>query len=317
MSHLLTRNKTYETVHFENVAIKAGRLKSDLSIEDRISARYSGLSERLQAAANYVMQSPIEIATRSLRSVAASSGLAPSTFTRLARALDFDSYEELRELSRDAIGRRAVTFSDKARRLRARDQAREGGEEAVLYQQAAACVQNIEDMSHAIDAAKLQNVVDALGAARRVTLLGSLASYGVVDYMRYLAGWLPGDWSMAEESNAELAAAVADAGPEDAFVLVSKPPFARIVMRAAQLAAERGAFVLVITDTHTCPALEFASASFIVPSDSPHFFSSYVSTMVLVETIMSMLVAQSGEDAEQRIREIESYNQSLGQYWAE
>jgi DNA-binding MurR/RpiR family transcriptional regulator len=248
--------------------------------------------------------------------VAAASGLAPSTFSRLARALGFESYEELRELSRDAIGRRAVTFSDKARRLRARDDADDAALNDVLNQQAAASIQNIEDTANAIPPEKLRQVAKTLAKARRVTLLGSLASRGVVDYMNYLAGWLSDRWSLANESGPSMAMAVADATPEDAFVLVSKPPFARLSMRAAQMAAEKGAFVLVITDTHTCPALEFASASFIVPTDSPHFFSSYVSTLLLIETLMSMIAAYLGADAENRIKEIEAQTTSLGQYWA-
>ena len=296
--------------------MKESRLEKALSLEERISARYGSLSEKLQAAADYVVGSPIEVATRSLRSVAAASGLAPSTFSRLARALGFESYEELRELSRDAIGRRAVTFSEKARRLRTQSGAGDVAQSNVLHHQAAACAQNVEDMAHAIPVEKLQSAVERLASARHVTLLGSLSSRGVVDYMHYLAGWLSDRWSLANESGPSLATAVADATSEDAFVLVTKPPFARLAMRAAQLAAQKGAYVLVITDTHTCPALEFASASFIVPTDSPHFFSSYVPTMLLIETLMSMLAAQLGADAENRIGEIQARNQSLGLYWA-
>jgi len=296
--------------------METSRLDKALSIEERISARYGSLSDKLRAAADYVVGSPIEVATRSLRSVAASSGLAPSTFSRLARALGFDSYEELRELSRDAIGRRAVTFSDKARRLRARDAASDQALSDVLNQQAAAGIQNIEDMANAIPPEKLREVTKTLAQARHVTLLGSLASRGVVDYMYYLAGWLSDRWSLADETGPALAMAITDATTDDAFILVSKPPFARKAMRTAQMAAEKGAYVLVITDTHTCPALEFASASFIVPTDSPHFFSSYVSTLLLAETLMSMVAAHLGEDAERRIKEIEANTESLGQYWA-
>ena len=296
---------------------KAGLLEPNSSIEDRISARYGALSDKLQAAADYVIQSPIDVATRSLRSIATSSGLAPSTFSRLARALDFDSYEELRELSRDAVGRRAVTFSDKARRLseEAANSPVVGGH--LFHRQAAASVQNIEDMVHAIDLEKLDGVVDTLARARCVRLLGALSSRGIVDYMNYLANWANDNWVLVDLDGAGLATALEDAGEDDAFVLISKPLFGNTVVRTAKLAAEKGAYVLVITDTHTCPALEFASAHFILPTDSPHFFSSYVSTLVLVETILSMLVAKSGPKAETRIKEIEANNKRLGQYWAD
>ena len=54
-----------------------------VSIEDRISAQYGELSTKLRTAADYVAAHPVEVATRSLRSVAQSSGVSPATFSRL------------------------------------------------------------------------------------------------------------------------------------------------------------------------------------------------------------------------------------------
>ena len=292
------------------------RLNQPQSIEDRISARYSSLSGKLQAAADYVIQSPIDVATRSLRSIAASSGLAPSTFSRLARALDFESYEDLRELSRDAVGRRAVTFSDKARRLSEAEAVRTRDEEHFLRRQADACIQNIEDLSHGLDHAKLDEMIDQIHRARRVYVLGALSSRGAADYMTYLASWMADNWSLIDLDGPGLAAAIRDATQDDVFILITKPFFASTAVRATELAQEKGAYVLVITDTHTCPALEYATTSVILPTDSPHFFSSYVSTVMLIETMMSMLVAKAGPTAEARIRDVEANNQRLGQYWA-
>lgn len=284
------------------------------SLEDRISARYGALSDKLQAAADYIIASPVEVATRSLRSVAAASGLAPSTFSRLARALGFSTYEDLREMSRQAVSRRAGTFSDKARRLRA--DADDGAGLSLMQRQVEASLRNIEDLSRSIPVEKLYGVVEALRAARRVRLIGAMSSRPILEYMLYLAEWLSDDWSMAAAGDASLAAALAGAEASDAFIVLSMPPFAATTLRAAEIAAGKGAYVLVITDTHTCPALKHASASLTAPTDSPHFFSSYVSTLVLIETLISMLVAQSELSAEGRMREIEEQNRSLGRYWS-
>ncbi len=90
-------------------------------IEDRISDSYSDLSAKLKEAADYVVAHQVDVAARSLRSVSAASGVSPATLSRLARTLGFETYEEMREMCRNAVGGRAMSFSERAERLK-RDQ---------------------------------------------------------------------------------------------------------------------------------------------------------------------------------------------------
>ena len=97
---------------------------------------------------------------------------------------------------------------------------------------------------------------------------------------------------------------------------MTKPPFASTAINAAREAHDAGAFVIVITDTHTCPALVFASAQFIVPTESRHFFSSYAATVVLCEGMIGMLAGRAGAPAMARIAEVELRNRRLSEVWA-
>ena len=63
------------------------------------------------------------------------------------------------------------------------------------------------------------------------------------------------------------------------------------------------------------PAIEFSSHSFVVPTESPQFFSSYAATLVLIETIITMLLARAGDEAEDMIRAAENQIHVLGETW--
>ncbi|MFC2970139.1 MurR/RpiR family transcriptional regulator [Acidimangrovimonas pyrenivorans] len=288
-------------------------MTTNVSITDRIAAEYGGLSAKLREAADYVAAHPLDVASRSLRAVSASSGLAPVTFSRLARALGFDSYEELRELSRDAVGQSYESFSDKAGRLQA--EAADGAGPPFLARQAAACVANIEGLSQQIDQDRLEEAVDRLHRARQVVLFGGFSSSGIAEYMAYMGSFFSANWSIAGRVGTALSTAMVDIGPEDALIVITKPPFARRAIMAAQMAAKQGAYVVAITDTHTCPALKHASAGFILSSESPQFFSSYAATLVLIETMIGMLVARGGRKAQARIGEVEARNRLLDEFW--
>ena len=277
------------------------------SLDRKLAENYGALSARLRQAADYVARHPLDVTTRSLRSVAEDSGLPPATFSRMARRVGYASFEALREDVRQGLDRRAGSFHERAERLRVRH--RDGGEHFPSAHMAA-CIGNIEALD-GIDSARLEAVADRLGQARRVVLFGALGSAGIVEHMAYVAGFLSGDWQMAGRGALSLGAALAEMDDRDALLVVTKPPFARRSVRAAELGREAGAFIVLLTDSHACPALAAADEAFIVPSATPHFFSSYTATLCLLETVVGMVAARAGTATQRRVAEVEEMTRRL------
>lgn len=281
----------------------------DTLFENQLLDEYNALSQKLRVAADYVVNNPVDVATRSLRSISTASGLAPATFSRLARALGFETYEDLRELARDSVYQKVSSFSVKASQLQ--EDARSGDHEPFLLRQSAACVANIDALATGIDLALLETVAETMHQAKKVLLLGALGSTGIVEYMSYLTNFFSGKYQLASCVGASMGSMLTDMGKNDAILIVTKPPFARHAIQAAEMAKSQGMFVTVITDTPNCPALCHADAEFVLHTDSPQFFSSYAATIVLIETMIGMLVARAGPDARKRISEVEARNHQL------
>jgi len=281
-------------------------------VEDRIAENYADLSAKLRDAADFVVANPMDVAARSLRQVSAASGVSPATLSRLARTLGFASYEDMRELCRGAVMARTTSFAERAERLN--DDPDAG--QTMLNRQAGACIDNTAQLVAETDRARLNSAVDALSAARSVVLLGALSSTGIVEYMAYLANFFCTNWTLAGRMGASTGSALSDLGTQDVLLIVTKSPYARRAVLAAEIARENGAQTIVITDSHACPANKHATFAFIVPSDSPQFFSSYAATVALLETMIAMLVARSGARASHRIRDVEARNQRLEEFWA-
>ncbi|MFP4275415.1 MAG: MurR/RpiR family transcriptional regulator, partial [Paracoccaceae bacterium] len=140
-------------------------------LDTKLAARYGALSARLKQAADYVVENPLDATTRSLRAVANDSGLPPATFSRMARAIGYGSFEDLREDMRRSLGRRVSSFSQRAERLRA-DHGGDTG--AFLSAHMEACIAKIRSLGTGVDPSRLEATVEALHRARRVVLLGGL-----------------------------------------------------------------------------------------------------------------------------------------------
>ncbi len=161
-------------------------------LEERISVHYNELPDQLKLAANFVMSHPFEVATRSMRSVAAISKLSPATYTRLARATGFHDYDELKTLCVDAVNHeKELSIHDRAERLQ---HDAHGSAGHFLFKQASASIQNVENLVQSLDTQKLDQIVEMLLGAKRVAVAGALASHGVAQYMAYLGSWCQPNW---------------------------------------------------------------------------------------------------------------------------
>ncbi len=279
-------------------------------IEDCIAENYADLSQKLKDAADYVVSNQMDVASRSLRAISTESGVSPATLSRLARTLKFATYEDLREVCRQSVTERGHSFADRAEQLHL-----DPTDQPMIERQAAACIRNITTMVDTIEPDRLQQAVAALHGAGRVVLFGAFGSAGLTEYMTYMANYFGSNWTLIESAGVSLGSTVGAIGPGDVLLIVTKSPYAQRAVRAAEIAKAADANVIVITDSHICPAIEFSTHSFIVASDSPQFFSSYTATLVLIETIIAMLVALSGETASRTIRAVEENNQRLGEFW--
>lgn len=289
-------------------------MSQTITIQDRINGAYAGLSGKLQIAAKYVADNPVDVATRSLRSVATTSGVSPATFSRLARALGYADYEQLREDGREAVERKVSPFSERAHTLRI--SSTDQGCAAILERQAAACVANIGNMQDGMDVSRLDAAVQCLHEARTVLLVGARGSAGIVDYFGYMAQWFKANWKTVGRNGTELSSSLSRLGKGDALFALSKAPYAHRTIAALDVARRAGATTIVITDSRTSPALQFSDFGFIIPTESPQFFSSYAATMVLMEGIVSMLLTRAGPEAEDMIRAAEIQIDRLGENWA-
>ena len=278
------------------------------SVKAAIADQYAQLSGALQAAADYVAENRFDVATRSLRSIASDCGLSPTSFSRMARAIGYQDYEQLRDRAREELADQSSHFSNKAQQLHS------DTKQPLLPRQVKACVHNIEALVSNNLNSELESAVETLCRAKRVVIVGALGSAAFADYFAYLTSWFDGRWTVAGRNGTTLASTLMRLSHNDAVIVISKAPYAKRAIVATEIAAESGASIIAITDSHAFPGLKHAAHPFIQQSESPQFFSSYAATLVLIETMVGMLVAKSGPHAIDEIEAVVQQNNRLDEF---
>lgn len=272
--------------------------------------RLQGLSPQLRRAARFVVENPGDIATRSQRHVAEVANLPAPTFTRLARAIGYDSYDALKDQCRGDLLSRRVHMDDATL-------ARHGEEieTFTLPKHVKASVEGIQNLLRDVDPVELAEIARLLAHARRVVLIGEMRARAFVDYATYLSDMSIDGWTVIGRGTVSLAAETRDLGPQDAAIIVTMKPYSVRSVETARFIAQSGTPVIALTDSTLSPVAGIAKHLLVASADSPQFFPSYVVTTLLIETLVGMVVAEKGDDAQRRIAETARRSRELNEYW--
>lgn len=289
---------------------------SDLqSLIDRLTAAYPELSPQLRQAAKFVLDTPTEIAIKSMRRVAAEAGVAPSTMLRLAKTIDFASYEIFRKPFQEAMRERGNGFGNRAKWLQKLAERSDSG--ALLSSMAQADIANVESAFQSNEPKTFVNAAKLIRSARQAFVVGTGGAYGFAHYFHYVGRMALPNLRMASVDSGSLIDDLVDLGPSDATVAVAMRPYSSATVRAAAFARERGARVIAITDSRSSPLARGAACLLMTPTQSPQFFPSYTAATAVLETLAAFIVSGGDKRTVAKIADVERFRNGADICWDE
>jgi len=270
-----------------------------VGVLSRLSKEWGDLTPEAQKAARYVLENPQEVGVSTVREIARAANVQPNTVVRMARQVGFEGYEDFRAPFRDAIRNGGVSFPDRARWLH---DIRKSGTMGGLYADMVwSAIRNLEDTFAGVSAEELNAAAKAIWAARNVYTLGVgvnnsnarnftyLASTGMVQFHA-----IPGPGSTALDD-------LAWANGQDILIAITCRPYRREVVQAVEQARSQGLTVIGLSDSPASPIIRRAQHGFVISSETPQFFPSSVSTIALLETLLSFVVAVASDEIVERV----------------
>ena len=287
-----------------------------VKLMDLSSERLQALSPQLRRAARFIVEHSGDVATRSQRHISAVSQLPAPTFTRLARAVGLQSYDQLRELCREDVLRNKTILADRAKSLIA--EVNENAEEpSLIARHAASAIHNLQRVVEQTDPDRLTNAAQLLANARRVVLIGEMSARGLMDYVSYMTNMSLTGWKVLDRASESLSSELAFLGSNDACIVTAVSPYSTRSLKIVRHIVEAGIPVVAITDNALSPLVPLADHSFFVVTESPQFFPSHVALMVVLEVLIDMVIRERGIEAQKHIAAVERQNHKLNEYWQE
>ncbi len=282
---------------------------------DRVLEVLPEMSPQLRKAACYVLDNPNEVGVSSIREIAEAARVRPNTLVRMARAAGFEGYEDFRRPFREALRAGRESFPDRARWLQSI--ARGGRHGRLFGEMAALTIENCEQLFAETTVEEVKAAADRIVAARTTYVLGVGISYALAHNFAYLSRMaldtvvaVPRDGSLPIDD-------VAQAGAGDVVLAMTFQPYRTEVVDAVRLGHAQGAAVIALTDSRSAPIALVAEHAFVIPTDTPQFFTSTVAAAALLETIMAFVVADAAPEVVANIERFHRRRLDLGVYWRE
>jgi len=269
------------------------------------------LPARLQQVGRFVAANDYDATTRSMRELASVAGADPASFTRLAKAIGYTGWDELRAALTEARRpAQATPFSGRARGRRQGPNA----EISLISDKLEAEAAGLSRISpHSVARA-----ARTLHAARRVWIAGFRSCRSVAELLNY-------ELRLFRPDEVQL---VGGSGPEDldlgafrsgeAVVVIGFAPYSTASVLSARAAHAAHADLIAIADSAAAPMAEGAGHLLLYEAaSSPGFFPSLTGAIAAAQSLAAATFALGGAVAKKRLEETEARLAATSQYVSE
>jgi DNA-binding MurR/RpiR family transcriptional regulator len=269
------------------------------------------LPSRLQQVGRFVAANDYDATTRSMRELASVAGADPAAFTRLAKAIGYSGWDELRAALTEARRpEQSSPFSGRAKGRRAGPNPEMSLISDKLEAEAAGLAR--------ISPGAVAGAAKALHGARRIWIAGFRSCRSVAELLNY-------QLRLFRPDTVQL---VGGSGPEDldlgafrtgdAVVVVGFAPYSTASVLSARAAHASGATLIAIADKVAAPMAEGADHLLqFEAAASPGFFPSLTGAIAIAQSLAAATFMLGGASAKRRLEETETRLADTSQYVAE
>lgn len=281
-----------------------------------LTQRLPDLPSELRKAGAYLLENAGLIGLQSARSMARDAQVKPNTLVRLSKELGFTGYDQLREPFKARLANASDSFSDQVTDRAVHLQSmHEVGDMSSLHQHmASSCTNNTQQFFNNHDHESLQAAAQTVLQAKSVFVLGVGIANVFAKNFAYIASMAMDNVIELPKEGALPIDGMARAKAGDVLLAVTFKPYRREVVEAVAEAHKQGVQVIGISDSPAAPHLANAKHRFVVPTETPQFFTSTVALMAFMETLAAYVIAASDSDVVESIGRFHQRRHELGIY---
>ena len=270
------------------------RIATADDLRSRIAAEYESLSVQLKKIARYVEEHGDHIGLDGIQEMASQCGVQPSAVIRFSKHFGFSGFSEMQSLFREGISRQIAPTRNYQTRIR---EAIESGSRRltsaeIAHEFMAGSLGAMQELQQQLDEQAFEAAVKKLAETDCIWIAAARRSFPVAAYLDYALQHTEKRVHMVSGVGSMYMGQVRSVRAGDVMIAISFAPYAEETLACVEMAKERGAQVIAITDSRMCQLTRKADIALLVKDNTTFGFRALTSTMGLAQGLFIALAYQ-------------------------
>lgn len=263
--------------------------------------RQTPLSPRQRQLADFLLERYTEAAFMTARELGTAVGLSESSVVRFSQRLGFGRFQDLSHLLGAAVNQHLDT-TERLAQAGGPPDAPDGG---VFRKVVEADLHNLMAVLQQTPAAAFEQAVDMLTHAGEIYVVGLRSAEGVAGFLGFGLELVRPEAAVVRVRDANVLELLSRVSEQSVVVGVSVARYARGTVEALELAGERGARRIALTDGYRSPLSAHAECVLMGPSQIPSFVDSFVACMSIANALVTAVGLARKQVTMHRLAELE------------
>lgn len=258
------------------------------------------LTSAQRKVADYILKNPTEVAFLTTDQLAGIIGVSVATVMRLAYALGYTGYaqfqKDLQEMLRSRVASPPTRLETNIKKM---------GKNKLLLECAEVQMNNIKKTVEFMSDEAIDKAFNLIFAAKKIYVIGIRGSSSVANYLNEGLNRIGVDSELLITDSGRLQSILVKPPLDSLFIALSLPRYGKRTFEIVQVAKNKGAKILSITDGYSSPFALLSDAFLACAFESLSFHNSEIGAMFLADFIVTGVAIRNSNKTKYYLEEIE------------
>ncbi|GFI23182.1 HTH-type transcriptional regulator HexR [Lachnospiraceae bacterium] len=266
----------------------------------RINEKFNKMSKSHKKLATFVIDHYEQAAFMTAAKMAKTVGISEATVVRFAYALEYEGYPEFQSSLADWVKKKLNTVQSIGAKYGSSTQAE------ILTSVLSADIEKIEDTIEHIDVQAFEAAVDIILGAKHVYIIGLRSCKPMAQFLHFYLNIIRGDVKLIDStSTSETFEQMLRISGEDVVIGISFPRYSMRTLKAMEMANDKNAKVITITDSIHSPMCLYSSCNLLARSDMVSIVDSLVAPLSVINALVVAMCLKKPEDVRKNLESLE------------
>lgn len=270
------------------------------NIISRIDERYHKMSKSHKAIAAFITDHYEQAVFMTAAKLGETVGVSESTVVRFASGIGYAGYPEFQESLEEWVKDKLNSVQKIGAKYGKSSQSE------ILTSVLNADIEKLQDTVDNLDGASFEMAVDTILEAEKVYVVGIRSCEPLADFLHFYLNMVRGNVILLKTNSVcEMFEQMLRINDKDAMIGISFPRYSMRTLKAMEMANDRNAKVIAITDSVHSPMNLYSSCNLFARSDMVSIVDSLVAPLSLINALVVALCLKRPEEVKANLEQLE------------